>query len=142
MKLLRESLANISSLPDMNQVVIFILFHFFYCKGFTSGRFPIAKFNYHFGFSKVKTIKKIFIYIFKPSFLYFILFFFCKNPQHPIPPPFAFHNFFFQAAYVGLSLFSENILDWNVWIISCLNSDGEKKFINVSSLKTVVNFLM
>ena len=140
MKLLRESLANISSLPDMNRVVIFILFHFFYFKGFTSGRFPIAKFNYHFGFSKVKT--KNFASTSLNLLFFIFLGFFCKNPQHPIPPPFAFHNFFFQAAYVGLSLFSENILDWNVWIISCLNSDGEKKFINVSSMKTVVNFLI
>ena len=74
MKLLRESLGNIISLPDMNLVVTLISF-LFYCKGFDAGRFPIVKFNYHFSFSWVKTLNSFFIHVFEPSFFLFFCFF-------------------------------------------------------------------
>ena len=77
--------------------------------------------------------------IFSSTFLNFLFFiflgFFCKNLERLIFPPFVSHNIFFLALHDDSSLFSEKNLDWNVWIISSLNRDGEKNFLNVSSLK-------
>ena len=93
MKLLRERLANISSLPDMNRVVIFILFYFF-----TAKDLMLAD-----SLSLNSTTTLVFLgsrqsIIFSSASLnlpfFIFLFFFCKNPERPIPPPFAFHIFF------------------------------------------------
>ena len=136
MKLLSYRLANISNLPNINRVVPSI--SFLYCKRFNTGRFPIVKFNHHFCFSKVKTIYNFSIY--QPFFITFLFFWYESMPSNCSYTRLS--NCFFLASYLGSSLLSRNVLDWNVWIISSLISAGEKKFLNVSSLKIVVNFLM
>ena len=94
MKLLRERLANVSSLPDINRVVIFILFNFF-----TAKDLMLAD-----SLSLNSTTTLVFLgsrqsIIFSSASLNLpfsiFFFFFCKNPECPIPPPFVFHNIFF-----------------------------------------------
>ena len=137
MKLLSYHFANMSNLPEINCVVTFISF-FFYSKKFNTGRLPIVKFNHHFCFSMVKTI-----YTFSSINLFFLLFFIFVIQINAI---WLFLHSSFKLFFSGLVCWFV-LIEWKCfrlkcWIISSLNSVGEKRFLNVSSLKIVVNVLM
>ena len=111
---------------------------FFYNKRFNAGRFPIVKLNHHFCFSRVKGIYNLFIYFFMFSFFWHF-YFSHLNQHHLTLVTFFFHSVFFLVLHVRPSLFNANILAWYVWIISSLNISGKKNFLNMSSLKIMVN---